>query len=693
MSTIDGRNRLADETSPYLLQHADNPVHWWPWGEAALAEAKRRDMPILLSVGYAACHWCHVMAHESFETDDVAAVMNALFINIKVDREERPDIDAIYQQALALLGEHGGWPLTMFCTPDGEPFWGGTYFPQPAQYGRPAFIDILRSVAGAYRDKKDAIEQNRTALLTGLRERARSRAADVPPGTVALPLSLFSQIAAQLARAVDPVWGGVGQAPKFPNTPVFERLWRSWLAGGRSEPGLFDAVTVTLDRMCQGGIYDHLGGGFARYATDTEWKIPHFEKMLYDNAQLIDLLVLIWQETKSPLYRTRIIETCDWVLREMIAANGAFAATYDADSEGEEGKFYVWRAAEIDAVLGADDGAFFRRVYDASDDGNWEHGNSILHRNRKPALLSDADEARLADMRGRLKAVRDKRVWPGWDDKVLADWNGLMIAALANAAAVFDRPAWRAAAVCAFEAIWTTMRGTDERLFHSWRNDVRKHRGTLDDHVNMARAALVLFETSGDAAYLDAARTLVDVLDAHFHDADGGGYFFTAADAADVIVRRKDAHDNAVPAGNGTIVGILARLWSLTGEQRYRDRAEEVVAAFAGEVESNFFPLITLMNSAELLQSMIEIVIVGPPDDAATRALITAVHDHSLPDKILRLVAPGTVLPDRHPAAGKGTVDGRPAAYVCRDMACSAPVTGGADLAATLSSAQHPSDR
>ncbi len=685
MNTIDGRNRLADETSPYLLQHAGNPVHWWPWGEAALAEAKRRDMPILLSVGYAACHWCHVMAHESFENDDVAAVMNQLFINIKVDREERPDIDAIYQQALALLGEHGGWPLTMFCTPDGEPFWGGTYFPQPAQYGRPAFIDILRSVANAYREKKDAIEENRAALLKGLRERARSRAADVPPGTVALPLSLFAQVATRLAREVDPVWGGIGQAPKFPNTTVFERLWRNWLAGGRSERVLFDAVTVTLDRMCQGGIYDHLGGGFARYATDAEWKIPHFEKMLYDNAQLIDLLVLVWQETKSPLYRARIVETCDWVLREMTAANGAFAATYDADSEGEEGKFYVWRADAIDATLGAEDGTFFRQVYDVSDDGNWEHGNNILHRNRKPALLSDADEARLAALRLQLKAVRDKRVWPSWDDKVLADWNGLMIAALANAAAVFDRPAWRAAAVRAFEAVWTTMRGDDGRLFHSWRNDMRKHRGTLDDHVNMARAALVLFETGGDSAYLDAACALVEVLDAHFLDVDGGGYFFTAADAADVIVRRKDAHDNAVPAGNGTAVGVLARLWSLTGEPRYRGRAEAVVAAFAGEVEGNFFPLMTLMNGAELLQSMVDIVIVGPPDHAATRALIAAVHDRSLPDKVVRLVAPDAVLPPTHPAAGKGMVGERPAAYVCRNMACSAPVTDGAALAAMVS--------
>ncbi len=684
MTTSEGRNRLAEETSPYLLQHADNPVHWWPWGEAALAEARRLDRPILLSVGYAACHWCHVMAHESFENADVAQVMNELFINIKVDREERPDIDAIYQQALALLGQQGGWPLTMFCTSGGEPFWGGTYFPQPAKYGRPSFTDILHGVADAWRDKKDAIEQNRTALLEALRERARSQALEAIPGTVLLSPALFAQAATRLAQEVDMVWGGFGQAPKFPSPYVFERLWRSWLAGGRREAKLFDAVTVTLDRMCQGGIYDHLGGGFARYATDSEWLIPHFEKMLYDNAQLIDLLTLVWQETKSPLYRSRIAETCDWVLREMIAANGAFAATYDADSEGEEGKFYVWRGKEIDAVLSAEDSLFFRRIYDVRDEGNWEHGNNILHRNRRPPLLSDEDEARLAALRQKLKAVRDKRVWPGWDDKVLADWNGLMIAALANAGAVFGRPDWRDAALRAFDAIWRDMRGDDGRLLHSWRNGTARHRGTLDDHANMARAALALFETDGESRHLEAARLLVEALDAHFHDTSGGGYFFTAADAADVIVRRKDAHDNAVPSGNGTMVGVLARLWALTGEERFRDRAEEVVAAFAGEVERNFFPLMTLMNNAELLQALTEVVIIGSPVDPATGALTAVVHSRSLPNKVMRSLSPDAVLPPGHPAAGKGLVDGRPAAYVCREMACSAPVVEPTELAAAL---------
>jgi uncharacterized protein YyaL (SSP411 family) len=402
--------------------------------------------------------------------------------------------------------------------------------------------------------------------------------------------------------------------------------------------------------------------------------------MLYDNAQMIDLLVLVWQETKSPLYARRIVETCDWVLREMVAANGGFAATYDADSEHEEGKFYVWKAAEIDAVLGAD-AAFFCAAYDVTDEGNWEHGNSILHRNRRPALMGDADEERLAGLRAKLKAVRDKRVWPGWDDKVLADWNGMMIAALANAAAVFDRPDWLAAARRAFDAIWRDMRGADGRLAHSWRLGQARHRGTLDDHAHMARAAIALVEAGAGESYLDAARALVGVLDTHFIDGEAGGYFFTATDAADVIVRRKDAHDNATPAGNGVMVGVLARLWSLTGEAQFRDKAERLAAAFAGEVERNFFPLMTLMNNAELLDEAVEIVIVG---DADAGALLAAVQARSLPNKVLRRLAPGASLPTGHPAHGKGLVDGKAAAYVCRAMACSAPVTSAEALAALL---------
>ncbi len=674
-----GVNRLGAETSPYLLQHADNPVHWWPWGEAALAEAKRTNRPILLSVGYAACHWCHVMAHESFESPDVAAVMNELFVNIKVDREERPDVDAIYMQALQALGEPGGWPLTMFCTPAGEPFWGGTYFPYPARYGRPSFVDVLRGVSKAFHEKPDEIETNRAGLLQALQRKAANKAVEFMGDGPPIPLELLDQIARRIAEECDPVWGGLGQAPKFPSPYLFEMLWRGWLRD-RSNIKLLEAVTVTLDRMCQGGIYDHLGGGFARYATDNEWLIPHFEKMLYDNAQLVDLLTLVWQETKSPLYAARIAETCDWVLREMVAGNhedgGGFAATYDADSEGVEGKFYVWDEAEIDAALG-DDAAFFKQVYGVTAQGNWEHHN-ILHRNRAPALLSEADERRLAGLRAKVKAVRDKRVWPGWDDKVLADWNGLMIAALANAAAVFQHDDWLAAAVRAWRFVMDRMRDEHGRLFHSWRIRKRLHRGTLDDYANMARAGIALFEVTGEARYLDEAKSLVAVLDRHFADKAAGGYFITADDAADLIVRTKHCHDNAAPAGNGTLLGVFARLWVLDGEETWRDKAERQFAAFAGELEGNFFPLMTLLNNYELLQRATELVIVGDPTAGETEALRRAVHAQSLPNKIVRRLTPGAPLPPHHPAAGKGLVDGKPALYVCQDMSCRPPIVDAA---------------
>ncbi len=675
----DGRNRLGEETSPYLLQHAKNPVHWWAWGEEAIAEAKRSNRPILLSVGYAACHWCHVMAHESFESPEVAALMNELFVNIKVDREERPDVDAIYMQALHLLGEQGGWPLTMFCTPAGEPFWGGTYFPQPARFGRASFVEVLNGVAQAWRDKPQDIETNRAGLLRALHDKANSKAIEVTGQGLPIPLHLLDQIAKRLAQECDPVWGGFGQAPKFPSPYMFELIWRGWLRH-RSEARLHDAVTVTLDRMCQGGIYDHLGGGFARYATDNEWLIPHFEKMLYDNAQLIDLLTLVWQETKSPLYARRIAETCDWALREMVAERGGFAASYDADSDGVEGKFYLWVSSEIDAVLGADDGAFFRRAYDVSPQGNWEHIN-ILHRNSAPALLGDADEQRLATLRAKLKAVRDKRVWPGWDDKVLADWNGLMIAALANASAVFEQHDWLAAAVRSWRFVVDEMRDDNGRLFHSHRASKRLHRGTLDDYANMARAGIALFEATGDTAYLDEAQALIAVLDRHFAD-PAGGYFITADDAADLIVRSKHCHDNAVPAGNGTLVGVFARLWVLTGDNVWHDKAERQVAAFAGELQENFFPLMTLLNGFELLQGASELVIVGDLAAPRSEALRRAVYGKSRPNKVVRRLDPSVALPAGHPATGKGLVDGRPALYVCRNMTCEAPVTDPAALLA-----------
>ena len=674
-------NRLAEETSPYLLQHKDNPVAWQAWGPEAFDAARRTDKPVLLSVGYAACHWCHVMAHESFESDAIAADMNHLFVNIKVDREERPDVDGIYQQALALLGEQGGWPLTMFLTPDGEPFWGGTYFPPEPRFGRPGFPQVLQAIAEVYAKDPEKVAKNVNALQEALQKLSRN----APAGAISMEVT--DRIAEHLVRQIDPFEGGIGQAPKFPQSPTLKLLWRAWLRS-RGEP-FRNGVHLTLNKMCQGGIYDHLGGGFARYAVDHRWLVPHFEKMLYDNAQMIDVLTWAWQDSGNPLYEARVRETVAWTLREMIAdrdgsgaaPTGAFASTLDADSEGEEGKFYVWTEAEIDAALGAE-AAEFKRVYDVTPGGNWE-GKTILNRTAHAALGEDAEEARLVAARARLLEVRAGRVRPGWDDKVLADWNGLMIAALARAAPVFAAPDWLDAAKSAFAFVAGTM-VRDGRLMHAWRHGQLRHPATLDDYANMCEAALALAEVTGAPDYVAQAEAWVEILDRHYWDGEGGGYFLTADDTERLIVRLKNAHDSAVPSGNGTMVGVLARLHLVTGRTEYRERAEALVAAFSGELERNVFPLATLLNGNELLHRAVQIVVVGPAEAADTAALVAAAFGPSLPDRVLQVIAPGDGLPEGHPAHGKGQVDGRATAYVCRGQTCSLPLTDPTELAGAL---------
>jgi uncharacterized protein YyaL (SSP411 family) len=675
------KNRLGEETSPYLLQHKDNPVHWQAWNAETLAAAKAADKPILLSIGYAACHWCHVMAHESFENPAIAAQMNENFVNIKIDREERPDLDAIYMHALALTGEQGGWPLTMFLTPDGEPFWGGTYFPPEPRWGRPGFPQVLAAIGKAYRGDRASVLKNAAALREGLVRLGRPQHGEgAAAGSAEISVELFDRIAERLLREVDPLNGGIGTAPKFPQCGIFELLWRAWKRT-RREP-YREAVLRTLTTISQGGIYDHLGGGYARYATDARWLVPHFEKMLYDNAELVSLLTLVWQETGDPLYATRVAETIGWLLREMTGPEGGFYSSLDADSEHEEGKFYVWSEAEIDAVLG-DQAPLFKRFYDVTADGNWE-GHNILNRLAHPALAEAATEAELARWRERLLAARAPRVRPGLDDKVLADWNGLMIAALAEAALVFERDDWLALAERAFRFIRARMSGPDGRLRHSWREGAARHPASVDDYANLCRAALALHEATADAAYLAQARVWVVVLDRHHWDEAEGAYFFAADDTSDLIAWVKTANDAAVPSGNGTMVGVLTRLALLTGEDEYRRRAAAIVAVFAGEVARNFFPLATLINNAELAEKPVQIVLVGDPDDPRLGALRRAVYAVSLPNRVVLAITPGEALPEGHPAHGKGLVGGRPAAYVCDGPVCSLPLTERQALVDTL---------
>ncbi|MEH6404833.1 MAG: thioredoxin domain-containing protein [Sneathiella sp.] len=669
------KNILGKETSPYLLQHKDNPVHWQPWSEETLDLAKKLGKPILLSVGYSACHWCHVMAHESFEDEGVAALMNDLFINIKVDREERPDIDQIYQTSLALLGEQGGWPLTMFLNSKGEPFWGGTYFPKEQSYGRPGFPNVLESVSGIFKNEPEKITKNRDILKEALKKHNASPEGDAPK----LTMEVLDRISDRYAQEADPEFGGIGSAPKFPQTYVLENLWRSYLRTGNES--LEEVVTKALTAMSQGGIYDHLGGGYSRYSTDAAWLAPHFEKMLYDNALILDLLLLVHGETKNDLFKERIYQTVGWLKREMIAENGAFSAAIDADSEGVEGKFYTWDQSEIDTILGKQ-AAQYSEFYGVKEDGNWEDTN-ILNRLNYPTLLDPETEEQLKILSQKLFIEREKRIRPGLDSKVLTDWNGLMITTLAKAGLYFSEISWVESAENAFSAITTHSMTEDGRLYHSYRLGTAKHSGILDDYVNMSRAALALFEVTGKNFYLQRAQEWVAHLNTHFWD-ENGGYFYTADDAEALIVRSKNAADNAVPSGNGSVLEVLAKLHYLTGEREPFEKATDIVRTFSSELGRNFFPLATFLNNFETLIEGMQIIIVGRRDERETLDLLATLNDFSLPTKVVNIIEDTENLPFDHPAQGKTRKDGKPTAYICTGPVCSDPANSPLALRSVL---------
>lgn len=665
-------NRLAAETSPYLLQHKSNPVDWWPWGPEALAEAQRTGKPILLSVGYAACHWCHVMAHESFEDEAAAGVMNDLFVNIKVDREERPDIDQIYMNALHHLGEQGGWPLTMFLAPDGAPFWGGTYFPKHAQYGRAAFTDVLREVARIFRDEPNKVAKNRTALVSRLAQRAQTS----NPANIGI--AELDSAATSIARATDPENGGLRGAPKFPQCAMLEFIWR---AGARTnDQRFFLTAELALTRMSEGGIYDHLGGGYARYSTDERWLVPHFEKMLYDNAQILDLLALDFSRTGNPLFRQRAEDTVGWLTREMTTAGGGFSSSLDADSEGEEGKFYVWSLAEVEQVLGPADATDFAAVYDISVEGNFE-GHNIL--NRLNTLNDkDRDEGRLAMLRTTLRQARSKRIRPGLDDKMLADWNGLTIAALAHGATAFDTPDWLAIAKAAFRFITQSMT-RDDRLGHSWRADKLLLPGLASDYAAMIRAALALFESTSERPYLEQAIAWQHALDRHYLDVAHGGYYLTADDAEGLIIRPHSTIDDAIPNHGGLIAQNLVRLAALTGDPHWSERRDALFTALLPHAVENVFGHLSVLNALDLHLRGAEIVVTG--DDEASQALLTAARRLPHATTIVFHAPNADALPPQHPARAKIVAsNGAAAAFVCRGQSCSLPMTEPEALAALV---------
>jgi uncharacterized protein len=671
-STTTGENRLAHETSPYLLQHQLNPVAWWAWGPEALAEAKRTNKPILLSVGYAACHWCHVMAHESFEDHDTAAVMNELFVNIKVDREERPDIDQIYMSALHHLGEQGGWPLTMFLTPGGEPIWGGTYFPKSSRYGKPAFVDVLREVARLFREEPQKIENNRAALMERLAASARR------PGTVTIGRAELDSAAQQLGGIVDPVNGGTRGAPKFPQAALFELLWRGGLRTGQAR--YFAAVDVTLHHICEGGIYDHLGGGFSRYSVDERWLVPHFEKMLYDNAQLLELLAIAHLHFDKALYRRRAAETVAWLTREMTTGEGAFCASLDADSEGEEGKFYVWSYDEVMTQLGIEGGEFFARHYDVTPAGNFEDSN-ILNR-LKSQPRADGDEIRLAGLRAKLLAAREQRVRPGLDDKVLADWNGLMIAALANASLMLAEPSWLELARRAFAFVARAMTRGD-RLGHSWRQGQLKFPGLASDFAGMIRAALALYEATGERSYLDQSLVWQRALDRDYANAGTGTYYLTAADAEGLVIRPAATTDEATPNHNAVAAQNLIRLALLTGDDGWREKADRLIAAIAPMTVENLYMHMALLNAVDLRLRAAEIVVTG--EGAKADALLGTARALPPLDRIVFHAASADALPPTHPARAQiEAAKGHAQAFVCIGESCSLPVTDPAALRRSL---------
>ena len=675
-------NRLAAETSPYLQQHANNPVDWYPWGPEALALAAREDKPIFLSIGYSSCHWCHVMERESFEDPDTAELMNRLFVSIKVDREERPDLDAIYMQAVVAVSGQGGWPMSVFLTPDLKPFYGGTYYPPQDRGNFPSFRRVLEATANAYHRRRNEVAASADQIVQHLRHGA-GFAGDDEELTPAVLDTAFKR----LAPSLDPEWGGFGNTIKFPQPMVHEFLLRY---GDRSgEPTAQVMVDLTLDRMMRGGIYDHLGGGFHRYATDRSWLTPHFEKMLYDNALLVRLYVHAFQAIGRPEYRRVAEETVDFVLRDMRGAEGGFYTALDADSEGREGLFYVWSRAEILQRLGQDAGERFCRVYGVTAAGNFEGANILFLPQELPTAAQELSvpaeqlAAELAHGRAALLAARAQRVWPFLDDKVLTGWNALMLGALAEAAAVFDRADYLHAAEANADFLLLTMRDADGRLLRTYRAGETKLKGYLEDYSFLIDGLLALYEATFQPRWLREAQALADAMLALFWDPDVAGFYSTGSDHEELLLRPQDFLDNAIPSGASAAALALLRLGTLTGVPRYAEVANAALRSMRSTVTNQpmgYGHWLCAMDYA--LSTPREVVVVGDREDAATKALLEAVHSRFIPNKVLAGMASedDPIADELALLEGRGLISGRPTAYVCRNYACQLPVTEPAAL-------------
>ena len=694
------RNRLAREKSPYLLQHAGNPVDWYPWGEEAFAKALGEDKPIFLSIGYSTCHWCHVMERESFETEEIGRILNEHFVAIKVDREERPDVDHIYMTVCQALTGSGGWPLTVFLTPAREPFFAGTYFPPETRFGRPGLKELLYQIVGAWESQRDQILTVATQIVEAIRPNFAAH-----PGA-RLDEDTLHAAFERLAAGYDPEYGGFGTAPKFPTPHQLAFLLRWWARTG--EPRALAMVEGTLQAMRRGGIYDHVGFGFHRYATDREWRVPHFEKMLYDQALLLDAYVEAYQATGQSLYAGVAGEIVAYVGRRLTSPEGAFYSAEDADSEGEEGKFYVWTRDEIDRVLGRDRGALYARAYGIEKDGNWvdeahgtRPGTNIPYLDRDPARLAEdrsGDPAALAVEleagRAALEEARELRPRPHRDDKVLTAWNGLMAASLAKAARALDRPAYAAMAARALEFVKARLVREDGRLLARYRDGEAAHPGYLDDYAFVLRARLELFEATSEPAHLRDAMSLAREMDRLFWDEAGGGYFFTGADAETLLARTKESYDGAIPSGNSVAASALIKLSRITGDPWGETRGRAVLDAFAASVASHPIGHTFLLGALDLaLGPASEIVITGASGDPQAEAMIHEVGRRFLPRAVLLRSTPETMgelgqlipaLASFPPVRKTGT------AYVCEGYHCSAPRSTAQELAAALQPAAGP---
>jgi len=708
-------NRLARESSLYLRQHANNPVDWFPWGPEALARAREANRPIFLSVGYSACHWCHVMEHESFENDATAAIMNAHFVCVKVDREERPDLDQIYMTAHHLLnkGEGGGWPLSVFLTPDLTPFYAGTYYPPADNYGRPGFPRLLTAIANAWETKPAELAEVGAQVAAHLKGMASTEPDDKP-----LSADLLANAAAVLKRHFDFTNGGFGFAPKFPHPMELRFLLRCAVGAGSVSDGSVGAgsvsdgvsktvahasgsdkapsramATLSLEKMARGGLYDQIGGGFARYSVDAVWLVPHFEKMLYDNALLPPAYTEAFLLTGDPFFRRIARETLDFIRTEMTHPDGGFYSTLDADSEGEEGKFYVWSEGEIDAILGAELGHFARAVFGTSPAGNFE-GHNILCRARTDEedaraqrLSAEGFRAKLDETKAKLYAVRAKRVWPGRDEKVLTAWNGLMIAAFAQAGTAFGEPEYVHCAERATAFVLKNLRDSNGRLFRTWGEGVgAKLTGYLEDYSHLIDALVSVYEATFDPKYVATACELADAMLAHFAD-PAGGFFFTADDHEPLLARTKDLQDGSVPSGNAMAATGLARLAKLTGNAKYRDAAEGTLKAYRSLIADSPMAAGQLLIALDFhLARVEEIAVVGPKADPETVEVLTHLRGQFKPNRVIAFHDPATG--DSPPSvpllAGKPMVDGKVTVYVCRDFACQAPLAGLAAVKAEL---------